>query len=204
MINAPSTDEEKRVIARQKQREWRKANRDKVRSYKRAHYKKHRLQVRAKQQEKYVERRTETLARKRKFYQENREAFRAKQNAYRAPKQHSLNLKQRESRAANRSRFLYYSAKKTAKIRGVEFDLTRDWFENRISAGVCEMSGMPFNFVVKRGPDSPSVDRIMPGGPYTQANCRLVLWALNRALNNYGEDYMINVFKSVIARREGK
>lgn len=86
----------------------------------------------------------------------------------------------------------------------IPFDLTVEWLKERLDRGVCELSGLPFEREPRRGPNSPSIDRVVPGGPYTQANCRVVLWSINRALNNYGEDYMIRVFAAVIAKRAQK
>jgi hypothetical protein len=37
-------------------------------------------------------------------------------------------------------------------------------------------------------PYKPSLDRIDPHKPYTRDNCRLVLQAVNFALNGYGDD----------------
>lgn len=94
--------------------------------------------------------------------------------------------------------------KQRAKEKGVNFDLTIEWFETRLKAGACELSGLPFDLEAKRGRNSPTIDRITAGGHYTQANCRMILWSINRALNNYGEDYLFGVFERVLARRRGE
>lgn len=67
------------------------------------------------------------------------------------------------------------------------------------------MSGLPFKPGTSgpgsRNPDAPSVDRKDPAGPYTKENCRMVLWWLNRALSNLGEEYSIAVFRAVFIKR---
>lgn len=101
-----------------------------------------------------------------------------------------------------RARVMRQGVKDEAKRKGVEFDLSLEWFEARLKAGVCELSGLRFDF--ERGghkPNAPSVDRVAPGSHYTEANCRMILYSINVALHNWGEDYVLNVFRHVLARR---
>lgn len=53
-----------------------------------------------------------------------------------------------------------------------------------------------------RNPNAPSVDRIDSSRGYTVDNCRLILWSLNRALNNYGEGYIFKIFRAVFAHQK--
>lgn len=96
-----------------------------------------------------------------------------------------------------------YGSKKSAKKKGLEFDLTVDWFRERLDRGTCEMSGLAFDMKAKRGAMSPSVDRRDPSGPYTRANCRMILWYLNRAMSDLGEAFALRVFGEVIKRSLG-
>jgi hypothetical protein len=105
-------------------------------------------------------------------------------------------------RLNNRASIICTYAKVHARKKGVSCDLTPEWVRERLDRGMCEMSGLPFDMDAKRGPNTPSVDRIVPSGQYTQSNCRLILWSLNRALSNYGEDYMLMVFKAVLDKRQ--
>jgi hypothetical protein len=55
------------------------------------------------------------------------------------------------------------------------------------------MTGLPFTdeqvgSKAAAHPYRPSLDRIDPHKPYTRENCRLVLQAVNFALNAYGDD----------------
>jgi hypothetical protein len=88
-----------------------------------------------------------------------------------------------------------------SRKNGWACDLTKEWFQERLKAGVCEMSGLPFDMESKRSRATPSVDRIDPNGPYTKANCRMIIWFLNRALSNLGDDYALMVFERVLEKR---
>jgi hypothetical protein len=113
---------------------------------------------------------------------------------------------QKNHRLNNRGSWFWSATKKAAQRAGVSFDLDRDWFEKRLQGGVCELSGFAFDFGAPaipggRVPNGPSVDRIDPRGPYTKANRRLILWWLNRALSNMGEEYALQIFRGILRKR---
>lgn len=103
--------------------------------------------------------------------------------------------------ATNRAKYMWLAVRSEAKRKGVKFDLTVEWFDSRINAGTCEMSGLPFHFDKPGHPNTPSVDRRAAGGHYVQANCRMILRSLNWALGHWGEDYICSLFKAVIERK---
>lgn len=117
------------------------------------------------------------------------------------------NVKRRRERAdpKNRARLMWQGIRGEAKRKGVSCDLTLAWFESRLKIGLCEMSGLPFDLERSgrrtAAPNTPSVDRRVAGGNYTEANCRMILFSINRALSDCGEEYMLNVFQHVLARR---
>lgn len=88
-----------------------------------------------------------------------------------------------------RAQNLVYGSKHRAKKLGLEFDLTTAWLEERLQAGVCEVTGLPFEFPevevgMKGGPKSnwiPSLDRVDPSRGYTQDNIKVVVWCYNGA-----------------------
>jgi len=94
------------------------------------------------------------------------------------------------------------AVQKRSRKAGIDCDLTEAWMNERLARGTCEMSGLEFRREGRWSPFSPSIDRINPGGPYTQSNCRLVIWILNRALANYGDDLVLDVFRRVLDRRD--
>ena len=62
---------------------------------------------------------------------------------------------------------------------------------------------MPFSFEpppegVTRRPDAPSLDRISKHKHYTEENSRVILWAVNCALSEYGTDNMLPILKAMI------
>ena len=54
-----------------------------------------------------------------------------------------------------------------------------------------------------RKPHAPSLDREDPEKPYTQGNCRLVLQAVNFALNSWGDEVFDTVTEARVAHRGG-
>lgn len=93
------------------------------------------------------------------------------------------------SRLRNRSTYLYNHTRINAERRGIDFMLTKDWFVDRVLAGRCELTGIEFVLDQKRHPFLPSPDRIDTQGPYSEENCRMVLWMINcaKGTNEEGE-----------------
>lgn len=75
-----------------------------------------------------------------------------------------------------------------AMKKGWKFDLTNEWYWQRVNAGVCEKTGLPFvNKKGKKSPFQPSVDRINSSRGYTQDNCQVVCLIFNLAKNKFTE-----------------
>jgi hypothetical protein len=110
---------------------------------------------------------------------------------------------QRQYRKRNRARDLVRHAKFRAGKQGVSFDLTSHLQElqERIDRGACELSGLPFNFDGGRTWDSPSLDRIDPGGGYLYRNIRVVCHAVNSAMGDWGEQKMLEIARAILNRR---
>lgn len=186
-------------------REWRERNPDRLREMKRESHLRHKDEINARRRERLATDPAYKAAmdeRTRRSYEKNRDKLLAKAKERRLANPGAQRAMLAEHRRKNPVSWYIYSIRKSAKADGVPFDLTVDWLKQRLDAGICEMSGVAFDRSKKRGANSPSVDRIIPGGPYTQANCRVILWSLNHALNNYGDDYMISLFRQIIARRD--
>ena len=86
------------------------------------------------------------------------------------------------------------NCKRRAEKKGWDFDLDVEWIQERLDAGICEMSGIQFLYGFRRTWDSFSIDRIDSTKGYTKDNCRAILWCLNLAFSTWGEE----VLKSVV------
>ena len=90
---------------------------------------------------------------------------------------------------------MFRTAKKNAKSRGIEFNLTIEdlnaLFEK--SNGKCNLTGIKFSMEksnYRMPPWIPSLDRINSDLGYSVNNCRLVCCAVNLALNQFGFDVL--------------
>jgi hypothetical protein len=91
------------------------------------------------------------------------------------------------------------SAKNRASEKGREFDLDFDWLMERITAQgfKCDLTGIPFfsesDNQASRDPFAPSIDRIDCSKGYTKGNVRIIIYALNVMLNDWGEGVFYRV-----------
>jgi hypothetical protein len=102
-----------------------------------------------------------------------------------------------------RARELVRAIGKRCRSAGLPFDLDIDWLTGRLESGRCELTGLEFDTVVSRkrgGPFSPSVDRIVPSAGYTKSNCRVVIFAVNAALSDWGLGVFIPIAEALVAR----
>lgn len=180
---------------------WAQRNPERARELRNRDYHKHREKYTKKRREYYENTKEERAAYRKAFYLKHRDRLITEMRAARAKNKDAYKAREANDRLRNKGKYILYGIRRTCRANGLECDLTREWIEERLSKGVCEMSGLPFEITQKRGKNSPSVDRIVPGGPYTVENCRLVLWSVNQALCNYGEDYVLSVFASILKRR---
>ncbi len=107
-----------------------------------------------------------------------------------------LSRKSRQSmewQARNPARTLLTTTKTRARLKGLEWGLTDEYFYGRLAPMRCEVSGLPLIFDGrKHGPWRPSVDKIDPNKGYTPDNVQIVCWIYNRAKHiGPDEDVMI-------------
>ena len=71
------------------------------------------------------------------------------------------------------------------------------------SNGRCELTGVKFRFenetASNAAPFRPSIDRIDSSKPYSYENCRLVIFAANAALRDWGDDVFHEMCTSYVA-----
>jgi len=85
---------------------------------------------------------------------------------------------------------MFNSTRRRCKAKGVEFNLTKAWYRDKLN-GQCELSGLPFDFFSKKSNQSAraaSVDRIDPKGGYCESNCRMICIAINYLFGPWGEE----------------
>lgn len=95
------------------------------------------------------------------------------------------------------------NARKRCKEKGIELRITQEWVEEHLTRGTCEITGLHFCFEppddkATRRWDAPSLDRIDKDKPYTEDNTRVILWAVNCALSEYGTKMMLPILKAMV------
>lgn len=98
---------------------------------------------------------------------------------------------------------MWHKAKTRALAKDLDFSLTVGWVEERTVAGVCELTGMPFEFYSdsnEQNPYAPSIDRIDSSKGYTPENCRVILWAVNTALCHWGLEIFLPIAQKLISK----
>lgn len=179
----------------------REKNLEKEREYRRKSYHKHKEKINAERKEWRKNNPDEVRNRYLKYYPKHSE--KAKERAKNWANENKKWIKERSNRhrKENPASYMLYRTRRACKEIGIECDMTEAWFKERLDSGVCEMSGLKFDMQGKRTALSPSIDRIIPDGPYSMKNCRIIIWSLNRAMSNYGEDHLIDIFKAIFKKR---
>jgi hypothetical protein len=93
-------------------------------------------------------------------------------------------------------------AKDRARRAELPFDLDREWLAPKLSAGICEVSGLLLERVspgqYRTHPYAPSIDRVTPSDGYVKNNCRLVCFAVNRARSDFGDDVLLTIASGIV------
>ena len=97
---------------------------------------------------------------------------------------------------------LIIDAKKRATKNNIKFDLSRQIIENILEIGICERTGIKFQFEshdkFRSHPYAPSLDKINPFGDYTHDNIKVVCFAYNIAKNQFSHDEFVKFCKTVV------
>jgi len=104
------------------------------------------------------------------------------------PHQYEYKMRRYEDPRGRTSNLLR-NARANAKREGARCTLTFEWILERILAGKCEVTRLPFELkrskIYRAHPFSPSLDRRAAGGDYSPENTRVVVYALNLLRNEY-------------------
>jgi len=109
----------------------------------------------------------------------------------------------REYNAKNRGILLVREAMRRAVNKGLPCDL-QNYIETlaaRVHVGRCEMTGVTLNLrasVIEW--NSPSLDRIVPKKGYVYSNIRVVCFAMNASLGNWGESILRSLMSVWLAK----
>ena len=93
-------------------------------------------------------------------------------------------------------------ARRRASSRGIPFDIDMDWLlaEAESQGFRCGLTGIPFYAKHKskcaKNPFAPSMDQILPSGGYTKSNVRLVVFAINAMMMDWGQEVFEHVARS--------
>ena len=101
--------------------------------------------------------------------------------------------------------FLNY-ARDRARKNGIPFELDREWLSEKLIKGTCELTGVKLERSLPTGrykahPFSPSIDKKDPSLGYTKENSRLVCFAINRAMSDWGEEILLEIVNNWIKHR---
>lgn len=150
----------------------------------------------------------------RAYYEANRERLKANASARRKSDPTGTQEGQRRCfeksyhlSPRKRANWLFKSIRARCRQRGVEVTITRDWIEQRVVAGFCEVTGLPFD--IRRDPRAddghfsnpfaPSVDRIDRKKGYTPGNCVVVCWIYNLAKGPYTHAEVMRLARALLA-----
>lgn len=95
-------------------------------------------------------------------------------------------------------------ATQRARHRNLKCSITRDWVIERLDAGVCEATGLKFDYAKQGGrsaPRAPSLDRIDSAGGYTPDNTRVVVFQYNAAKNAWPDGTLVEMCKALLRRK---
>jgi len=101
----------------------------------------------------------------------------------------------------NRASNLVCKARIRARKWDLPFDLHHhiDDLQQRINKGSCELTGYPLDLGPAKGRtriyNAPSIDRIVPEKGYVYDNVRVVCFAANAAMGDWGEDKIRDIMR---------
>jgi len=131
---------------------------------------------------------------------------------YQSKKQNFLDRRRRYSASIQgKLKQLLSSARGRAKAKQADFDIDIEFMYELFNKnnGRCALTNIEFTYTAGTGeganrnyhPFNPSLDKIDPNGSYTRDNVRIVLVAVNIALNAFGEDVLEKISTEFLKKR---
>lgn len=100
-----------------------------------------------------------------------------------------------------RAQALRSGAQQRAKKKNQPMELDNEWLIMRLEHGHCEVTGLPFVLDSPQDcaihPFTPSVDKIVPALGYTKENCRMVVFAVNAAKQDWTDDTLLAIAAAI-------
>lgn len=108
----------------------------------------------------------------------------------------------KKTRARHRASWIVKAAKRRAIKKNIPFDLIPhiEEIQKVIDAGMCQMTGLPFDLEAKREWNSPSLHRINPKKGYVWGNVLVICHGMNCALGTWGEDRLREIMTAWMNR----
>lgn len=96
--------------------------------------------------------------------------------------------------------------RKRSELKKIPFDLDKKWLESRLSAGICEATGIKFtgNTHPFCDPFVPSIDRIDCEKGYTKDNCQVVVQIYNIAKADHNASILLDWAQSFVEKYESE
>lgn len=111
-------------------------------------------------------------------------------------------LKRYKQTPTGRAVRLIIDARKRAASNNLVFDLQREKIEEILKIGVCERTGIAFQFEshekFRNNPFAPSLDKVDPFGNYTHDNIKVVCFAYNIGKNQFSHDEFVEFCQKVV------
>lgn len=120
-----------------------------------------------------------------------------------------VNINSIKSKERHFAAYILKRCRDSAKKRGIPFDLSKRWIQEKLDSGLCEVSGLPFDFRIgtggrrgKRNPYGPSIDRQDSDKGYIEENCQMVVWMLNAAKGSWTIEDVMYLARALVSKEK--
>lgn len=146
------------------------------------------------------------LAIQKRYREKHKQTLLEKEAARRQANPDYDRVKGKRWRIRNRAKQLWQYANREAAVKDIPFDLTVEWIQKRLDAGLCEVTQLPFDesSTTKFNPYKPSLDKKNPAGGYTQDNVQMVVWVYNLAKGTWSHDVVMTLAKALCQHDNAK